>query len=199
MCRSIESSFLFRFNCCTSFPPPSFYSAVWRTSCPCPCLVFLSGLSCASYICIWLPFLPYAHYMWLPWFISLLFLGFSFLNPFLAIYILRPDSHTCFFFPSVYLAMSLFPSIFCTITVFPMYGEYVVRSFLPDGVLYISLCKNSINQSINQPSTTIGFCWYYADVRPKPKIRPILDLKNFGFLAPQESVYIYIWLRSDFA
>ena len=28
--------------------------------CPCPCFVFLSGLSCTIYICIWLPFLPYA-------------------------------------------------------------------------------------------------------------------------------------------
>ena len=67
-------------------PPPSFYSAVWRTRCPCPCLVFLSGLSCTAYICIvWLPFfLPYVYYMWLPWFISLLFLAFSLLNPFMA-------------------------------------------------------------------------------------------------------------------
>ena len=39
-----------------------------------------------------------------------------------------------FFFPFVYLEMSLFPSIFCTIAVFSLYGEYVVRSFLPDGV-----------------------------------------------------------------
>ena len=65
------------FDCCTPFPPPSFYSAVWRTRCPCPCFVFLSGLSCTTYICIWLPFLPYAYYMWLPWFVSFLFLGFS--------------------------------------------------------------------------------------------------------------------------
>ena len=35
------------------------------------------GLSCTTYICIWLPFFPYAYYMWLPWFISLMFLGFS--------------------------------------------------------------------------------------------------------------------------
>ena len=39
-----------------------------------------------------------------------------------------------FFFPFVYLEMSLFPSIFCTIAIFSLYGEYVVRSFLPDGV-----------------------------------------------------------------
>ena len=32
----------------------------------------------------------------------------------------------------VYLEMSLFPSIFCTIAVFFLYGEYVVRFFLPD-------------------------------------------------------------------
>ena len=30
--------------------------------------------------------------------------------------------------------MSLFPSIFCTISAFSLYGEYVVRSFLPGGV-----------------------------------------------------------------
>ena len=34
----------------------------------------------------------------------------------------------------VYLEMSLFPSVFCTVSAFPLYGEYVVRSFLPDGV-----------------------------------------------------------------
>ena len=43
-----------------------------------------------------------------------------------------------FLFPFVYLEMSLFPSIFCTnfctIAVFSLYGEYVVRSFLQDGV-----------------------------------------------------------------
>ena len=30
--------------------------------------------------------------------------------------------------------MSLFPNIFCTITVLSLYGKYVVRSLLPDGV-----------------------------------------------------------------
>ena len=30
--------------------------------------------------------------------------------------------------------MSLFPSIFCTISALSLYGEYVVRSFLPNGV-----------------------------------------------------------------
>ena len=53
--------------------------------------------------------------------------------------------------------MPLFPSIF---SAFSLFGEYVVRSFLPDGVFfyfvttgwifYVSLCENSINQSINQ-------------------------------------------------
>ena len=39
------------------------------------------------------------------------------------------------FFPFVYLEMSLFPSIcFWTIAVFSLYGEYVGRFFLPDGV-----------------------------------------------------------------
>ena len=60
------------------------------------------------------------------------------------------------FFPFVSLDMSFFPSIFCTIAVFSLYGEYVVRFFLPDGVFlpcdqgliffYISLCDDSINQ-----------------------------------------------------
>ena len=75
-CLWLFTFFVFLFDCCTPFPPPSFYSAVWRTRCPRPCFVLLSGLSCTTYICIWLPFLPYAYYMWLPWFISLLFLGF---------------------------------------------------------------------------------------------------------------------------
>ena len=49
------------------------------------------------------------------------------------------DSHTSFFLfiSSIYLfgdQMSLFPSIFCTISTFSLYGEYVVRSFLPNGV-----------------------------------------------------------------
>ena len=48
----------------------------------------------------------------------------------------RPDSHTCFFlsFPFGSLETSLFPSIFCTIAVFSLYGEYAVRSFLPNGI-----------------------------------------------------------------
>ena len=59
-----------------------------------------------------------------------------------------------FFFPLVYLEMSLFPSIFCTISAFSLYGEYVVRSFFPNGVFLpcdhgldfdITLCVNSIN------------------------------------------------------
>ena len=75
------------------FPSPSFYSAAWRTRCPCPCFVFLSGLSCTTYICIWLPFLPYAYYMWLPWFVSFFVPWLSpLLNPFLAMM-----SSTCYF------------------------------------------------------------------------------------------------------
>ena len=47
----------------------------------------------------------------------------------------RPDSDMCFFFfPCVYLEMSLFPSILCTIAAFSLNGEYVVPSFLPNGV-----------------------------------------------------------------
>ena len=52
--------------------------------CPCPCFVFLSGLSCTIYICIWLPFLPYAYYiMWLSWFVFVPWF-FPLLNPSLA-------------------------------------------------------------------------------------------------------------------
>ena len=35
----------------------------------------------------------------------------------------------------LFLEMSLFPSIFCTIPALSLYGEYVVRSFLPNGVI----------------------------------------------------------------
>ena len=43
-----------------------------------------------------------------------------------------------FLFPFVYLEMSLFPFLFfCTIAVFSLYGEYVVRFFLPDGVFLL--------------------------------------------------------------
>ena len=96
---------------------PIFYSAVWRTRCPWPCLVFLSGSSCTAYICIWLPFLPYAYYMWLPWFTSLLFLGFSLLNPFLAMMSFAGYFHARFllyaFFPvcSSYFVL-FFPTMF---------------------------------------------------------------------------------------
>ena len=37
------------------------------------------------------------------------------------------------FFSFLYLEMSFFPNIFCTIAVSSLYGEYVVRSFLPGG------------------------------------------------------------------
>ena len=48
-------------------------------------LVFLSGLSCTIYICIWLPFLPYAYFMWLPWFVFVFVPWFfPLLNPSLA-------------------------------------------------------------------------------------------------------------------
>ena len=73
------TSFLIRFDCYT-FP-----SSFILFRCPCPCFVFLSGLSCTIYICIWLPFLPYAYYMWLPWFIFVFVLWFfPLLNPSLA-------------------------------------------------------------------------------------------------------------------
>ena len=51
----------------------------------------------------------------------------------------RPDSHTYFFLfvPFVSLEMSLFPTVFCTIAVFSLYGEYAVRSFLPDDGVFL--------------------------------------------------------------
>ena len=42
--------------------------------------------------------------------------------------------HHCFVRVSFFLEVSLFPSIVCTISAFSLYGEYVVRSFLPNGV-----------------------------------------------------------------
>ena len=58
-----------------------------------------------------------------------------------------------------------FSEYFCTIAVSSWYGEYFVRFFLPDCVVfdlaptgcffYISVCENSINQSINPPITSI--------------------------------------------
>ena len=57
--------------------------------------------------------------------------------------ILPSLSHVFFlFFPFVYSEMSLFPSIFLYITVFSLNGEYVVRSFLPDGVFLP--CKHGL-------------------------------------------------------
>ena len=67
----------------------------------------------------------------------------------------RPDSHTFFCFCFI----CRFFRVFCTVSAFSLHGEYVVRSFLPNGVFlpcdheldffifYISLCDNSINQS----------------------------------------------------
>ena len=65
----------------------------------------------------------------------------------------------CFF------EMSLFPSIFCTISVFSLYGEYVVRSLLPNGVflpcdhgldflhdelIYVKIRSKSINYQLEE-------------------------------------------------
>ena len=65
--------------------------------------------------------------------VSVQYSGLSFNRPSIC---RRPKSHTCFFLfvPFVTLEMPLFPSTFCTIAVFSLYGEYAVRSFLPNGV-----------------------------------------------------------------
>ena len=92
---------------------------MWRTRCPCPCFVsLLSGLSCTAYICIWLPFLPYAYYMWLPWFISLLFLGFSLLNPFLAMMSFAGYFHARFLLSAFFAVCLSYFVLFCFPTVF---------------------------------------------------------------------------------
>ena len=39
--------------------------------------------------------------------------------------------------------VSLFPSIVCTISAFSLYGEYVVRSFLPNG--FILPCDHGLD------------------------------------------------------
>ena len=39
--------------------------------------------------------------------------------------------------------VSLFPSIFCTVSAFSLYGEYVVRSFLPNG--FILPCDHGLD------------------------------------------------------
>ena len=72
----------------------------------------------------------------------------------------RPDSHTCFFL----FSFSLFGDVassyfFCAIAVFSLYGEYVVRFPIPDGVFLPcdhgldfrhQLIMRKFNQSINQ-------------------------------------------------
>ena len=59
-----------------------------------------------------------------------------FVQSFFDIYAGAPiATRVSFFFPLVYLEMSLFPSFgICTISAFSLYGEYVVRSFFPNGV-----------------------------------------------------------------
>ena len=47
---------------------------------------------------------------------------------------LRPFFRFCVFLFFVSLETSLFSNIFGTITVFSLYGEYVVRFFLSDGL-----------------------------------------------------------------
>ena len=63
------------------------------------------------------------------------FVGAAALRPIVLRYTSAPAAtRFCYFFPLVYLEMSLLPIIFCTVVVLSLYGEYVIRSFLPDGV-----------------------------------------------------------------
>ena len=53
---------------------------------------------------------------------------------------MRSDRHTCFFlfFPFLFIWRCRFLRVFfCTISAFSLYGEYVVRFFLPDGVFFL--------------------------------------------------------------
>ena len=76
-----------------------------------------------------------------------------------------------------FLEMSLLLNIFCTSSTFSLYGEYVVRSFLPNGVFYLVttgwifyislLCENSINQisiSYDPPTVQIHTTSYWFQV-----------------------------------
>ena len=47
----------------------------------------------------------------------------------------RPDSHTCFsLFPFCFFGDVALSEYFCTIAICSLYGEYIVRFFLPGGV-----------------------------------------------------------------
>ena len=68
-------------------------------------------------------------------------------------------------FSIFFLEMSLFPIFFGTISAFSLYGEYVVRSFLPNGGVFLP-CDHGLDfftsayyvriQSINQSSQSSG-------------------------------------------
>ena len=99
--------------------------------------IFLSGINCTYYINIT------PSYDLTSGFVLLRFRLYAFVEAAaLRSIILRyavaliASPRTSFFLFSfcLYLEMPLFPSIFCTIAVFSSYGEYIVRSLLPDGV-----------------------------------------------------------------
>ena len=79
------------------------------------------------------------------------------LPPIVLRYIGAPIATRVSFFSFFFLEMSRFPTIFCTISAFSLYGEYVVRSFLPNG--FFLSCDQGLDfftstyvriQSINQ-------------------------------------------------
>ena len=88
----------------------------------------------------------------------------------------RYNLSTRFSLTLIYLYI-IYIYIYCTISAFPLYGEHVVRSFLPDGIFFyivttgwifdiILLCENSINQSIkfhagtfNTPTSYQQWVW----------------------------------------
>ena len=100
----------------------------------------------------------------------------------------RLDCAFFFFFGEI--AFSQY--FFCIISAFYLYGEYVARSFLPSGVFLlcdhgldfdISLCENSINQSIiiRVHITTVkvwanDLNWLFYRT-PVPSPRPVRSLR----------------------
>ena len=88
-------------------------------------------------------------------------------------------TRVCFYF----FGESLFPSIFCTISAFSLYGEYVVRSFLPNVFFFTSfflhINRSGLNHTQYYTWLPIRYvvCWterdhrniYQAPMRAKEK------------------------------
>ena len=74
-----------------------------------------------------------------------------------------------FFFPFVYLEMSLFPSVICTIAVFSLYGEYVVRDRCRESQGLTTACRrmperDAKDQGEDSPKQARS-CWFALPFR----------------------------------